>query len=43
MAVHRSNVAAVAAAGRARWKIESVPQGTRKGVHHELTPCEQAA
>jgi hypothetical protein len=35
--------AAEPAAVRSHWSIESVPQGTRKGVHHELTPCEQAA
>jgi hypothetical protein len=37
------NVVALAAAGRTRWKIESVPQAHGKEVQHELTNCVQAA
>ena len=36
------NVAALASAGRARWKIESVPQAHRKEVRNGLTNCVEA-
>ena len=38
-----NSAADYAAATRGHWHVESVPPSTRKGVHHELTPCEQAA
>ena len=42
LAITADNVVELAAAGRARWKIESVPQAHGKEVQHELTDCVKA-